>query len=185
MDIIKQLENYQPKSSEEINFKNHILDFARNYENIFSRDQLYGHFTASAFVVNSDMSKFLLIHHKKIGIWMQVGGHCDGDENVLNVAIKEASEESGIPNLVAVSDDIFDIDTHKIPKFKDIPEHYHFDVRFLLRASSDELILNEEEVNHVKWVGFDDDLSEYNLGESILRMIEKFKLTNKTGEFAL
>ena len=99
------------------------------------------------------MSKALLMHHNKLDIWVQVGGHCDGNPNVLEVAIKEAQEESGINGIEPVSEEIFDIDIHLIPGNTREKEHYHYDVRFLLQVTSDEQIVQNRESKELRWIG--------------------------------
>lgn len=165
---------YQPSISLEIESKARMLKFLTDYKNPFSRDQLAGHFTASAFVLNSDMDKFLLMHHAKLDLWVQPGGHCDGDEDVLMVALKEAQEESGIKELAAVSNDIFDIDVHMIPGNAKTPSHYHYDVRFLLKAIGDDTLSKNEESKELRWIDKDlKNAADIVLEESILRMMNK------------
>lgn len=102
MNLRSNLENYVSNFQEEIENKERMIKFlencqnSKNSQNPFSRTTIEGHFTGSALLLNSDKSKFLLMHHKKLNKWLQLGGHCDGDSNVLAVAIKEAQEESGI-----------------------------------------------------------------------------------------
>ena len=138
--LIKLLNEYTP-TQEEILFKDKILSFVNQYENCFERSLEIGHITASSWLLNKEKTKALLMHHAKLNMWVQLGGHCDGDPDVLEVAIKEAQEESGIQNIKAVSDKIFDIDIHLIPETKKEKSHYHYDVRFLLYVASDERII--------------------------------------------
>lgn len=175
MNIITLLNNYHPADANEIINKEKMLEFAHNYENIFSRKQTYGHFTGSCMLLNNDSTKFLLLHHKKLNIWIQPGGHCDEEEDVLSVAIKEALEETSLESVVPVHESIFDIDVHYIPEFRDVASHYHFDVRFLLKSDGNDELKICDEVNDLKWIGFDENLDQYKLNISVLRMIEKLK----------
>ena len=175
MNLITLLNNYYPTGLSEIASKKQMLEFATNYNNIFSREQEYGHFTASCMLLNSDSTKFLLLHHKKLNIWLQPGGHCDGCEDTLSVAIKEALEETSLESVVPVHESIFDLDIHQIPEFRGVPSHYHFDIRFLLKSNGDNQLQICDEVNDLKWVGFDEDLDEYKLNISVLRMLEKLR----------
>jgi 8-oxo-dGTP pyrophosphatase MutT (NUDIX family) len=100
----------------------------------FERTAFPAHFTGSALVVNGDGSRVLLHHHRKLDRWLQFGGHCDGDEDVLRVARREALEESGIQGLIVASERPFDLDIHEIPALGGEPAHYHYDVRFMLIA---------------------------------------------------
>ena len=150
-----------------------MLEFLHTCENCFFRECQVGHFTASAFLLNQKKDKTLLMHHTKLDKWLQLGGHCDGDHNVLQVAIKEAQEESGIHTIKALSKQIFDIDIHLIPQFKSIPAHYHFDVRFLLYSEKDEPVVSNKESKELKW--FSKDISELpTKNPSIMRMFNKW-----------
>jgi 8-oxo-dGTP pyrophosphatase MutT (NUDIX family) len=100
---------------------------------------------------------------------MQPGGHADGEFDLLSVALREAREESGLTRIEPVTREIFDVDIHEIPPFKDIPAHYHFDVRFLLRADDAEMPRSNQESNQVKWINLA-DISRHTDEESVLRM---------------
>ena len=103
---------------------------------------------------------------------MQPGGHADGDENVLRVALREAEEETGITRLTVLSDQIFDLDIHTIPTRKDFPEHLHFDIRFLIQANEADPLVVSEESHDVKWISLE-ELEKYNDETSILRLKQK------------
>jgi 8-oxo-dGTP pyrophosphatase MutT (NUDIX family) len=94
---------------------------------------LAGHFTASCWLVSADGQRLLLTHHRKLQRWLQLGGHADGDRDLAQVALKEAEEESGLSGLVLEDPAIFDLDKHWIPERKDVPGHWHYDVRFVIR----------------------------------------------------
>ena len=152
--LLDLLERYIP-TKEEISNKANIIAFVKDNKNCFERSSKTGHITASAWLLNKTGDKALLTHHKKLDAWVQLGGHCDGDPNVLNVAIKEAQEESGIPMIIAVMDSIFDLDIHFIPPNSKEKGHYHYDLRFLLQAQeNDELTLNDES-NELRWISKD------------------------------
>jgi 8-oxo-dGTP pyrophosphatase MutT (NUDIX family) len=113
------------------------------------------------------------MHHAKLDRWLQLGGHCDGDVDVLAVAIKEAQEESGIIGIKPVSPEIFDIDIHLIPANKNEQEHYHYDVRFLLQVTSDEEIVSNRESKELRWIK--KDSSQLPTNElSVIRMFKKW-----------
>jgi 8-oxo-dGTP pyrophosphatase MutT (NUDIX family) len=173
--VLDLLNTYNPEYEEERLYKTQMIEFYNNYENVFSRKQLYGHFTASSFLINKDMTKFLLMLHRKIGIWVQLGGHCDEDPIVLRTSIREAKEESGIENIIPISEEIFDIDIHKFRAFKGLDEHFHFDIRFLLKTvDTDDFVINEESMD-LKWFRFDEFESvKQNFPQSITRMVEKY-----------
>jgi 8-oxo-dGTP pyrophosphatase MutT (NUDIX family) len=114
----------------------------------------------------------LLTHHRKLDKWFQTGGHCDGDSDVLNVALKEAHEETGLSNIQVISSDIFDIDIHPIPERKGVPAHLHYDVRFLLEANINEPFIVSSESTDLAWVALS-EVSKLNDSESIMRMVAK------------
>lgn len=138
----------------------------------FQRTHLPGHITGSAFIVSDDFKQTLLVHHAKLNKWLQPGGHADGDRNVARVALREAREETGVEVLTLVTPEIFDLDIHPIPTRKDFPRHDHFDVRYLVKASTNHKIMVSEESHDVKWVSLG-ELDKYNSEKSILRMREK------------
>lgn len=165
------LKNYHPMDEEKQHHQE-MLNFYKNDKNCFERSNLKGHFTASAWLLNKKGDQFLMMHHKKLQEWLQLGGHCDGDNDVLNVALKEAQEESGVLGIEPVFHNIFDVDIHFIPEYKGIPEHFHYDVRFLLQIKSDEQIVKNSESHALKWFGENDVLPSNN--RSIMRMREKW-----------
>jgi 8-oxo-dGTP pyrophosphatase MutT (NUDIX family) len=146
-----------------------ILSFVHEQSNAADRSNLYGHLTGSAWVVNEARDKVLLLHHKKLNRWMQLGGHADGDFDLLSVALREAKEESGLSRIKAVTGEVFDVDVHEIPAWKDVPAHYHFDVRFLLCGDDSETPSHNEESHAVAWVSLS-DIHSYTDEESVLRM---------------
>lgn len=148
------LQKYKPTDSE-VHIKERMLVFLDKYEDCFERSLQIGHFTASCWLLNKDETKALLMHHTKLDSWLQLGGHCDGDSDVLAVAIKEAQEESGIEHIVPFSEAIFDIGIHTIPARKNEPEHDHYDVRFLLKVASDEAVVQNRESKELRWIGKD------------------------------
>lgn len=150
--LLTLLDRYTP-SAEEVAFKDSIIKFVQEQENCFERTLTIGHITASCWLLNKDETHALLMHHAKLHQWFQLGGHCDGDSDVLAVAIKEAQEESGITDILPVSSDIFDIDVHMIPANSKEAEHYHYDVRFLLKVASNEQIVKNKESKELRWIG--------------------------------
>lgn len=150
--ILGLLEAYHPVYLEEQKFKQQIIDFVVAHEDCFDRTLSIGHITASAWLLNKQGTHALLMHHTKLDRWFQLGGHCDGDSDVLTVAIKEAQEESGIEGIVAVSPAIFDIDVHLIPENSREAAHYHYDIRFLLQVVSDEQVVQNHESKQLAWI---------------------------------
>lgn len=119
-------------------------------EDPFERTRLAGHFTASALVVSGDGQRTLLTHHRKLGLWLQPGGHADGDRDLARVALRETEEETGLVG-VTVQPGVFDLDRHWIPEHKGVPAHWHYDVRFVMRAGADETFAVSEESHALAW----------------------------------
>ena len=166
------LENYRTPFEEESPVIKDFVDLT--YDDLaFVRERLQGHFTGSAWVVNKMRTHTLLTLHRKLERWLQLGGHADGNENLLEVAMLEAKEESGLTSLRFVDPGIFDIDRHLIPEKGDIPEHFHYDVRFLIEAEMNEPLVISEESKELAWIPFDSVGYLVGQNPSILRMLEK------------
>ncbi|MDD9335597.1 MULTISPECIES: NUDIX hydrolase [unclassified Candidatus Tisiphia] len=176
MNLRESIKNYVSNFQEEYKYKERMLDFLDNCKNPFSRETKEGHFTASGFLLNSDKTKFLLMHHRKLDKWLQPGGHCDGNNNILAVAIKEAQEESGILEIEPISRQIYDIDVHLIPSNSIDQEHYHYDVRFLLKTVCNDYFVKNSESNELRWIEFASNYQELVLDNSVERMIKKYTL---------
>lgn len=127
-----------------------FLAFLASSRSVFKRGHGPGHFTGSAWLVSADGERVLLTHHRKIRRWLQLGGHADGDRNLARVALREAEEESGLSGLVAVPE-IFDLDRHRIPARGDQTGHWHYDVRYVVRATGDEDFTVSDESLALHW----------------------------------
>lgn len=152
-NLIEMLEKHAPTAKEELHAKKTIISFVKSNADCFERSLEIGHVTASAWLLSKDRTKVLLMHHAKLDIWVQLGGHCDGNPDVLAVAVREAQEESGIQAISPIMEEIFDVDIHLIPKIKHEKEHYHYDIRFLLQVTSDEEIIQNSESKSLRWFG--------------------------------
>ncbi len=148
------------------------LNFINQHHYIFGKKNKVGHITASAFIINEDKSKILLTYHKKLKKWLQLGGHTEENETIIEAAIREAKEESGLESLRLLSQDIYDIDVHKIPKTNNEPGHKHYDIRFIFEACECELLKINHESSDLKWVLMR-DLESYTTNQSIIRLREK------------
>jgi 8-oxo-dGTP pyrophosphatase MutT (NUDIX family) len=174
-DLIKLLEEYNPIDTQEQDSKNKILDFVYNNDNFTGRDNTVGHITGAAWIVSRDRKKVLLTHHVKLNMWLQIGGHVEGDEHVLETALREAREESGLTSLRCISDKIFDVDVHLFPKKGEVEAHYHHDIRFLFEADENEEINRQEsESKGMKWISLE-DVADYAKEGTIQRMTNKIK----------
>lgn len=142
-------------------------------ENPFLRERLAGHFTASCWLVSADGARVLLTHHRKLGLWLQLGGHADGQRDLSAAALREAEEESGLTGL-RVEPAIFDLDRHRIPIHKTVPEHWHYDVRFIVRAGTDEAYTISEESLDLAWRDIAELAADPDADPSVRRMAEKW-----------
>ncbi len=168
----KELQNYTSSYAVELGFRDRMLDLLR-YENCFERSLLHAHFTASVWVVNKERDKALFTHHAKLNRWLQLGGHADGNEDLRAVAMAECQEESGLTQVDFLSDKIFDIDIHTIPERKGVPEHDHYDVRFIFQANETDLLTISDESHDVAWIAFENIAKKTEGNESIQRMLNK------------
>jgi len=168
----KNLKSYRTPFEEEKTFIQEFVDLTDD-PMAFLRDRKEGHFTASAWIVNKTRTHTLLTHHKKLNRWLQLGGHADGNENLMEVAMTEAKEESGLISLKLVDTYIFDIDKHIIPANEKVPQHYHYDVRFLVEAAMDEPLTVSAESKDLAWVSYDAVPDVVGSNDSIIRMLEK------------
>lgn len=140
----------------------------------FSRSTFPAHFTGSALVVSADGARALLHHHRKLGRWLQFGGHCDGDEDVLRVARREAVEESGIDGLIVASARPFDLDIHAIPAHGTEPLHWHYDVRYVLIAPESAVHSASAESNELRWFAAD-EMEGLALDSGLQRLVGKWR----------
>ncbi|WP_295959453.1 NUDIX hydrolase [uncultured Xanthomonas sp.] len=140
----------------------------------FVRARMDGHFTGSAWLVSADGTRTLLTHHRKLQRWLQLGGHADGDRDLARVALKEAEEESGLPGLALEDSAIFDLDRHWIPARGEVPGHWHYDARYVVRAGADEAFAVSEESLALAWRPIAELLDEADLDPSLRRMAQKW-----------
>lgn len=172
-DLLSKLDRYRPTDPAEIESRQRIIDFVEATPDCFKRSHLAGHITGSAWLIDESRSRVLLTHHRKLDKWLQLGGHCDGDADVLGVALKEAVEESGIDGITPVSEEIFDLDVHPIPARGDVPAHHHYDIRFLCRIDGNPAFTVSDESHELAWLA-PEAILEMTVGNSILRMREKW-----------
>ncbi|HYG03778.1 MAG TPA: NUDIX hydrolase [Chryseosolibacter sp.] len=170
--LIAHLQGYQTTYADEHYFIRQFLALLQHPDS-FQRTHLPGHVTGSAWVINEDRDRVLLTHHAKLNRWLQPGGHADGDENIISVASREALEETGLKSLRLFDENIFDIDVHLIPAHKEMSAHYHYDIRLLLEASSEEAFTVTEESHALAWIHLDEIETITEKNSSILRMRDK------------
>ncbi|MDR1391342.1 MAG: NUDIX hydrolase [Holosporales bacterium] len=174
-NLREKLKRYRPADKTETEDKQKMLNFLNLNEACFERSLSTGHFTSSCWLENYDSTKFLMTLHKKLGFWLQLGGHADGDSDLIRVSLKEAREESGLKNIKLLSNEIFDIGVHMVSKYEKTPEHYHYDVRFLSRATDDneEIQISDESMD-LRWFA---EIPTLHPGVSpdVPRMFKKWK----------
>ena len=172
MSLALLLNQHTSSYPEEDVYRAMMIDFLSHHEDAFERSCSLGHFTGSAWIVNQQKTKVLMLHHAKLNKWLQLGGHCDGSPEIFEVALKEAKEESGLSTIMPLSEAIYDIDIHLIPARPNENSHYHYDVRFLMSADSDQPLVMNHEAKALTWVPLE-KVHEKSQERSILRMVEK------------
>jgi len=188
LDLLTRYEMENPK---EADCAERIRVLIERNRDCFERSCLTGHITASSWILSPDYGSFLLTHHRKLGRWLQLGGHADGDTDVVRVALREAREEAGLNQLICLSAEgrewkpsaeplPLDIDVHRIPERAAEPEHEHHDIRFLLLAGAGQTIRMSEESKALEWFDLK-DLPSLGLDQSVLRLAEKTQRAIESG----
>ncbi|MBU2865147.1 NUDIX hydrolase [Reinekea forsetii] len=169
---LELLRQYNPEDLTEKKALSFISEFVEKQPRYWARDTLEGHLTASAWITNKTQTKAVLLHHKKLDIWVQPGGHIDdSDASLVEASLREAIEETGIASLTLKPKGVFDVDVHDIPERKQEPKHLHLDVRFWYEAENEALTLSEES-NELAWLNRS-EIEALTQEESVLRMVRK------------
>ena len=161
VDGIKEnIEKFIPYNEQEEVEKRVMLNYINDFNDVLTRQNEYGHFTSSSFILNKERTKILMVYHKIYKSWAWTGGHSDGDNDLLYVAIKEAKEETGIKNVRPISNDIFSLEIINVngheKRGKYVASHVHLNVTYLLEADEkEEVHIKEDENSAVKWVPID------------------------------
>lgn len=183
-NLKENIENYIPYNEQEEVDKKIMLSYINDFDNILTRDNEYAHFTSSAFILNKERTKILMIYHKIYHSWAWTGGHADGDSDLLHVAIKEAKEETGIKNVTPISNNIYSLEIMTVngheKRGKYVGSHTHLNVAYLLEADEHEIVhIKEDENSDVKWIPIDkvvEASTEYWISERVYaKIIEKIK----------
>ena len=160
MNLIEQLKNYKPYNAQEEADRDAFLRFLEKNENAYSRENTEGHITVSAWIVNRERSKVLFCYHNIYNSWSWVGGHADGNSDLLSVAIKEAKEETGA-DVKPLSDKIFSLEilpvAGHVRRGKYVSSHVHYNVTYLVEADENEgLCVCEDENSDVAWIDIEE-----------------------------
>ena len=173
-ELLRLLDLHRSPSIAEAGNVARTRHFVQQHADCFHRELAQGHVTGSAWVVSPDRSHVLLLHHRKHEQWFQPGGHADGDADILRVALRETSEETGLDSshIRLVSEAVFDVDVHSIPASERGPRHDHYDIRFLVEMDDDLEIPGNDESHQVIWVPLH-EVARYNRNRSTYRMVDK------------
>ncbi len=160
MHYLKEIERYQPQNTQEASDKRLILEcIARSPHDVLTRENLAAHITSSSFLVNESCDKALLVHHNIMGKWAWTGGHADGDEDLLAVALREAREETGVATIRPLREEIASLDVlhvyGHVRRREYVSAHLHLSVSYLLMCSESEaLFAKDGENTAVMWFPF-------------------------------
>ena len=177
-ELTAQISGYTPCNEQEQADKKNILAFLSENENAFLRENELAHMTASAWVVNQDRSKVLMVYHKIYDSWSWTGGHADGEIDLLSVALREVTEETGIRHVRPVSESIFSLEVLTVDghekRGRYVPSHLHMNVTYLLEADDSEpLTVCEEENKAVSWFYLEDALKASSEPWFVARIYKK------------
>ena len=181
---IDQIKNFNPTTTQEKADKKAILEYIDLIgDDILDRESKLAHLTSSGFIMNRELTKTLMIHHNIYDAWGWTGGHADGDRNLLEVAIKEAIEETGISRISPLTEEMITLDIIPVPAHMKRGEyvnvHLHLNTTYVLIASEDEVLtIKEDENSGVKWILLEDLEEEVNEAEMIpiyKKIVEKAK----------
>ena len=178
--IYNDILEYVPFDEKEISDREIMLDYIKKNEDVLTRNNRIAHFTTSAWIVNKERSKVLMIYHNIYDSWAWVGGHADGDYDLFRVINKEIEEETGLTNLKLLSDGIYGLNivtvNNHIKRGKVVSSHLHFDIEYLFEADENmKTRIKEDENSGVKWIELD-KIDDYVTEE---HMKPIYKLLNK------
>lgn len=155
-EVIDKIRKYEPANEQETTDKVLMLSWLEHNDDAFSRENAIAHVTVSGWVVNKDRSKVLMVYHNIYDSWSWLGGHADGETDLLSVAVKEVKEESGLAEVHPVSEDIMSLEVLTVDghekKGRYVSSHLHMNVTFLLEADSESaLSIKADENSDVAW----------------------------------
>lgn len=165
MNLIETMEAYIPFNEQEANDKEEFLRRLKSGEELYTRENASAHITVSGWTLNKEHTKVLMAYHNIYDSWSWLGGHADGERDLLKVAIKEVKEESGLPSVTPVSEDIFSLEILCVngheKKGRYISSHLHMNLTFLLEADENQNIqCKPDENSKVGWFGFEEAIEK-------------------------
>ena len=163
MSLYEEIRRYQPANEQEARDQAVMLRYIKEQPDCLDRTNLIAHFTASIWTVNPGRTKTLMVYPNIYNSWSWIGGHADGEEDLVAVALRELREETGVSHARLVSRDIFSLETLTVEghekKGAYVPSHLHLNVTYLAETDEREaLTVNEEENQAVRWFTFEDAL---------------------------
>lgn len=164
MGVYEQIKAYRPWNEQERQDQALILAFLEKNPGAFYRTNLLAHMTASAWVVNPQRSKTLLVYHRLYDSWSWAGGHADGEEDLLAVALREVREETGVQSLRPVTEEIYSLEVLTVDGHEKhgryVSSHLHLNLTYLLEAEENQpLRVCEAENTGVAWFSLTDALA--------------------------
>jgi len=156
---------------------NTMIDYVKNNEDVLTRSNTIAHFTTSAWILNKDKTKVLMIYHNIFDSWAWIGGHADGEEDLKKVILKEIEEETGVKKVRFLKDDVYAVNIvpveNHIKRGKYVGAHLHLDVAYLLEADETEkLRIKDDENSGVKWIPIE-KIKEYVTEEKMIPIYER------------
>lgn len=183
MNWIDSIKAYIPCNEQEKKDKDIILYCIDNFQDVLTRNNEIAHITSSGFVVNKARDRVLMVHHNIYNSWSWTGGHADGEENLLEVAMREVNEETGVNSISPVSPEVFSLDIltvlGHVKRGKYVSPHLHLSLAYLLEVDENEqLVVKEDENSGVKWVPID-EVNAYSNEPHMQKVYEKLILKVK------
>ena len=172
MDLMAALRQYRPFNEQEARDREEILRWLRNSESVFDRTNLAAHMTGSAWVVSPDRKQVLMAYHNLYQSWSWLGGHADGDRDLLAVALREVREESGLTAIRPVTADIFSVEILCVNGHEKrgayVPSHLHLNVTYLIEADPEETTRAKPDENSaVAWLTLNEAIEKCTEPEMI------------------
>lgn len=184
MNYIDEIRNYIPTCEQEIKDKELFLQCVNTFNDILTRKNVIAHLTSSGFIINKEKTKTLMIHHNIYNAWGWTGGHMDGDTNLLEVAIKEAKEETGLEIVEPLFNEIGSLDVIPVKahykKEHFVSPHLHLSIAYILVADENhDIQIKVDENSNIKWIDIN-KVMEYTENEPHMqpvyqKLIDKIK----------